>query len=225
MCKTILSRVMAAVVIALASSCASYHNHVNPMQKKASTSILIHGPKATEYRQSEMIGAGIGALGNSLVVEYQDRLESEIRHKIRGTGFAVQREGNIVRILLPAGMSFDPNSAELSPGSYSALDALAGILGDYRQTMIEVIGYTDADHPAQHRLPEQRASEIGSYLVAQNLRHERFEIVGLGRYDHRARSGASAQAEIRLLPLQRTVSRQPRGSEMHLVNAGFFVEL
>jgi len=225
MCKKILSRIMAVAVIVLASSCASYHNHVNPMEKKVAASTLVHGTKATEYRRSEMIGAGIGALGNSLVVDYQNRLESDLRHKISGSGFSVQREGHVVRVLLPAGMTFDRSGTELRPESYPALDALAGILEDYRQTMIEVIGYTDADQPGQYRLPEQRASEISSYLVARNLRHERFEIVGLGRDAHQARSATMAQAEIRLIPLQRTISRQPRDSEIQLVNTGFFVAL
>jgi len=221
MCKQIIIRLMALGVIALFSSCASYHNHVNPMQQQVVASHLIHGTAATEHRQSEMIGAGIGALGKSLVVEYQDRLEAELRRNIQGSGIDIQREGHIVRLLLPSGTTFDPMDAELNPSLYPALDALAGILEQYRQTMIEVVGYADANDTSAQRLPEQRAFEISAYLVSRQLRHERFEIVGLPGQ----RRVTPAQAEIRLLPLQRVVSMQPRERDLKLVNTGFFVAL
>jgi len=230
MCNQIMIRLIALSIIALVSSCSSYQNHVNPMQRQASASNLIEGQAATEQRQSEMIAAGIGALGNSLVVDYQDRLESALRHKIQGSGIEIQREGNIVRVLLPPGATFAPMHAELSPQCYPALDALAEILEHYRQTMIEVVGYADLGAPSSQRLPAQRAAEISAYLVARQLRHERFEMVGLTHprrvagHD-RAHPAAPAQAEIRLLPLQRSVSMQPRERELKLVNTGLFVAL
>jgi len=214
MCKNILEHVFVVLGIALISSCASYHNHVNPMEKIVVVPQLVYGVKATEYRQSEMIGAGIGALGNSMSVGYQDRLELDVRHKMRGAGVQVRREGNVVCLMLPSGITFDVSSAELRPQFYPVLDALAGILDAYQQTMIEVIGYADDDRSDHRRLPVLRAAEISSYLVARDLRHERFEIVGLERSQRRAVADGTVrvypgQAEIRLLPLQRTVSMQP----------------
>jgi len=216
--KLLFYRIIILSAILLISSCASYRNHVNPMDAPPLASQLVHGPKATEYRQSEMISAGIGALGNSFVAEYQNRLESELRRDIQASGIQIHRQGNVVHLSLPIGVTFTSMGAELSPQFYPVLDTLAEILRRYQQTMIEVIGYMDADTVTHHRLPDQRASEISSYLVAQQLRHERFEIVGLNR--HRR-----AQAEIRLLPLQRTVSRQPREHEVRVVNTGLFMEL
>jgi len=229
MLKNILVRALVIAGIVLTSSCASYHNHVNPMEKTTLASELISGSKATRYRQSEMIGAGIGALGESTLAGYQDRLESDLRHKIKGTGIVVVREGNVVRLLLPVGMTFAATSAELRPQSYPLLDTLAGVLDAYQQTMIEVIGYSDDDNNGNRRLPVLRAAEISSYLVALNLRHERFEIVGLERKrrvvaDNHVRVYAT-QAEIRLLPLQRTVSMQPREQEKAPTQAGLFVAL
>jgi len=229
MCKNILNRVLAALGIVFVSSCASYHNHVNPMEKMAAVPQLVYGAKATEYRQSEMIGAGIGALGKSMSVGYQDRLESDLRHKIRGTGIEIKREGNVVRLMLPSGIIFDAMSAEIRPQFYPALDALAGIFETYQQTMIEVIGYADDDSIDNRRLPVLRAAEISSYLVARNLRHERFEIVGLERKRRAVSEGAvrvyPAQAEIRLLPLHRNVSMQPKEHERRLTKADGFLAL
>jgi len=216
MYKNILNRVLAVAGIALVSGCASYQNYVNPMEKIAVVPQLVYGAKATEYRQSEMIGAGIGALGESMSVGYQDRLESDLRHKIKGTGIEVRRDGNVVCLMLPSGMIFDFLSAQIRPQFYPALDALAGVLEGYQQTMIEVIGYADNDID-NHRLPILRAAEISSYLVDKHLRHERFELVGMERKrraadEHVVRVYAT-QAEIRLLPLQRTVSMQPKEHE------------
>jgi len=218
MYRHIVSRVIAVVGLGFLASCSSYHNHINPMQQKIPPSNLIHGYMATEYRQNEMIGAGIGALGNSTVMEYQDRLESELRKKISSSGITLSREGHVLRLALPAGMSFDGNSAELNPTLYSSLNTLAKVLDDYRQTMIEIIGYADARSSDNPRLPEQRAFEISSYLIEQQLRHERFEVVGIRR-------AVPAQVEIRLLPLQRTASRLPRAGQMQLVNTKGFVAL
>jgi len=219
-------RIIISGAILLVSSCASYRNHVNPMDAPASVSHLMHGPRATEHRQNEMISAGIGALGNHFVSEYQNRLESELRRDIQGSGIQIHRQGDVVHLILPAGVTFDHMGAELSPQFYPILDILAEIFQRYPQTMIEVIGYMDADTVTHHRLPDQRASEISTYLVAQQLRHERFEIVGLNQRHRRARTAATppAQAEIRLLPLQRTVSRQPE-HELRVVNTGLFMEL
>jgi len=228
MCKNILNRSIAMIGIALLSGCASYHNHVNPMQKLTVASNLVYGQLATQYRQSEMIGAGIGALGDSLLVIYQDRLESELRHKIKDTGIVIQREGNVVRLVLPAGMTFHAMSAELNPLVCPALDALAGVLETYQQTMIEVIGYADVGNPGNRRLSELRAAEISSYLVAKNLRHERFEMVGLQQWRRvRGANGRipAAQAEIRLLPLQRSMLMPPKENEKTLLKSGAFAVL
>jgi len=211
-------RIIILSAIALVSSCASYRNHINPMDVPALASQLVHGPKATEYRQNEMISAGIGALGNDFVHEYQNRLESELRRDIESSGIQIHRQGNVVHLLLPVGVTFTSMGAELSAQFYPVLDTLAEILQRYPQTMIEVIGYMDADTVTHHRLPDQRASEISTYLVAQQLHHERFEIVGLNRQRR-------TQAEIRLLPLQRTISRQLREHEARVVNTGWFMEL
>jgi len=131
--------------------------------------------------------------------------------------------------MIPVGMTFDAMSAELRPQFYPILDAVAGILQVHQQTMIEVIGYTDDGNSANPRLPALRAAEISSYLVARNLRHERFEIVGLKR-KHRIASDNTVrvyatQAEIRLLPLQRILwSMPPQGHETDLSQALGFLE-
>jgi len=219
MCKESFSRIIVVCAIVFLCSCSSYQNHISPMEKQIPEANLVHGLKATEYRQNEMIGAGIGALGKSLVMGYQDRLESELRSKINGSSIVIQREGHRIRLLFPDADIFDPTSATLRSDYYPALDALADILKDYRQTMIEVIGYCDHAHSDQQRLPEQRAFEISSYLVAQELHHERFESVGLKR-------SAPMQVEIRLLPLQRTVSMsRPRQNAQGQFNPKGFVAL
>jgi len=218
-------RIIVLGAILLVSSCTSYRNHVNPMDAAPLASQLVHGPNATEYRQNEMISAGIGALGNNSILEYQNRLESELRRNIQGSGIKIHRRGEVVHLSLPDGMTFTGMDAELNPQFYPVLDTLAEILQRYPQTIIEVIGYMDADTVTHSRLPDQRASEISSYLVARQLRHERFEIVGLNRHRRAHPTITPAQVEIRLLPLQRTVSRQLREHEVQAANTGLFMEL
>jgi len=225
----IFNRFIILAGIVLASGCASYHNHVNPMERKIAASHLVYGPSATQSRQSEMIAAGIGALRDSALADYQDRLESDLRNSIKDTGIMLRRNANVVHLMMPAGLTFDAMSAELRPQFYPVLDILAEILQTHQQTMIEVIGYGDDDDAGNQRLPVLRAAEISTYLVARNLHHQRFEVVGLKRRHHAVEGNTvrvyAAQAEIRLLPLQRTVSMQRGRRETAPRKSPDFLEL
>lgn len=170
---------------------------------------LLSGDDATERRQRAMVGAGIGGLTGAAVGAYQDRQEAELRRRTAGTGIDVTRDGDVIKLNLPDGVTFDFNRADLKSQFYPALNGVATTMADYNQTIVEVSGHTDSvgSDDYNQRLSEQRAEAVANYLVGRGLVRERFEVVGMGeRYpvadnnsdDGRARN---RRVEIRVVPL------------------------
>ena len=171
---------------------------------------LLSGDDAVERRQRAMVGAGIGALAGGGIGAYQDRQEAELRRETAGTGIDVSRDGDVIKLNLPDGVTFDFAKYDLKSQFYPALNTIASTLKEYNQTIVEVSGHTDSvgSDAANQTLSERRANAVSSYLIGQGVQRERFEVVGLGeRYPVASNDTDSGRAlnrrvEIRLLPLR-----------------------
>ena len=171
---------------------------------------LLSGGDAVERRQRAMVGAGIGALAGGGIGAYQDRQEAELRRETAGTGIDVSRDGDVIKLNLPDGVTFDFAKYDLKPQFYPALNNVARTLAEYNQTIVEVTGHTDSVGSADfnQRLSEQRANSVGNYLIGQGLVRERFEIIGMGKNypiaDNNTDAGRALnrRVEIRVLPLK-----------------------
>ena len=171
---------------------------------------LLSGDDAVERRQRAMVGAGIGALAGGGIGAYQDRQEAELRRETAGTGIDVSRDGDVIKLNLPDGVTFDFAKYDLKPQFYPALNTVAATLKEYNQTIVEVSGHTDSigSDAANQTLSERRANAVAGYLMGQGVQRERLEIVGMGeRYPVASNDTDSGRAlnrrvEIRLLPLR-----------------------
>jgi len=221
--KTAITSMFVACLALLASSCASYTGQTSdpndPNRTRNNALIgagigavagLLSGSSATERRQHAMIGAGIGGLAGGAVGAYQDRQEAELRRQTAGTGIDVVRDGDVIKLNLPDGVTFDFNRTELKPQFYPALNNVAATLREYNQTMVEVSGHTDnvGTEAVNQRISEQRAQNVASYLIGQGLQRERFEVAGYN-FRHPVADNSTEQGralnrrvEIRLIPLQ-----------------------
>ncbi|KAF1722674.1 OmpA family protein [Pseudoxanthomonas wuyuanensis] len=218
--RTTLGALAATVML---GSCATYTGQTNdpndPNRTRTGALIgagigaavgLLSGGDATERRQRALVGAGVGGLTGGAIGAYQDRQEAELRRQTAGTGIDVSREGDVIKLNLPDGVTFDFGKADLKPQFYPALNNVARTLAEYNQTIVEVTGHTDSigSDAVNQRLSEQRASSVGNYLIGQGLLRERFEIVGMGkRYpiasnDTDAGRALNRRVEIRVLPLR-----------------------
>ncbi len=214
---------LAATLAFFVSGCASYtgqtndQNDPNRTQRGAligaaigAAAGLLSGGDAVERRQRAMVGAGVGALAGGAVGAYQDRQEAELRRETAGTGIDVSRDGDVIKLNLPDGVTFDFAKYDLKSQFYPALNTVAATLKQYDQTIVEVSGHTDSvgSDAANQTLSERRASAVATYLMGQGLLRERFEIVGMGeRYPIASNDTDSGRAlnrrvEIRLLPVQ-----------------------
>ena len=170
---------------------------------------LLSGDDAVERRQRAMVGAGIGALAGGGIGAYQDRQEAELRRETAGTGIDVSRDGDVIKLNLPDGVTFDFAKYDLKPQFYPALNTIASTLKEYNQTIVEVSGHTDSigSDAANQTLSERRANAVSSYLIGQGVQRERFEVVGMGeRYPVASNDTDSGRAvnrrvEIRVVPL------------------------
>jgi outer membrane protein OmpA-like peptidoglycan-associated protein len=170
----------------------------------------LSGGDAVERRQRAMVGAGVGALAGGSIGAYQDRQEAQLRRETAGTGIDVSRDGDVIKLNLPDGVTFDFAKYDLKPQFYPALNTVASTLKQYNQTIVEVSGHTDSvgSDAANQTLSERRANSVASYLIGQGLMRERFEIVGMGkRYPIASNDSDSGRAlnrrvEIRLLPMK-----------------------
>ena len=171
---------------------------------------LLSGGDATERRQRALVGVGVGGLAGGAIGAYQDRQEAELRRQTAGTGIEVSRDGDVIKLNLPDGVTFDFGKYDLKPQFYPALNNVASTLQEYNQTIVEVTGHTDSVGSAEfnQRLSEQRANTVGNYLIGQGLVRERFEIVGMGKNypiasnDTDAGRAQNRRVEIRVLPLR-----------------------
>ena len=214
---------LAATLAAFTSGCATYTGQTNdpndPNRTRNGALIgaaigaaagLLSGGNAVERRQRAMVGVGVGALAGGAVGAYQDRQEAELRRATAGTGVDVTRDGDVIKLNLPDGVTFDFAKYDIKPQFYPALNTIANTLREYNQTIVEVSGHTDSigSDAANQTLSERRANSVSGYLTSQGLQRERFEVVGMGeRYPIASNDTAQGQAlnrrvEIRLLPLQ-----------------------
>ena len=221
--QTLKLALLGATLAALTAGCASYTGQTNdpndPNRTKRGALIgagigavagLLSGDDAVERRQRAMVGAGIGALAGGSIGAYQDRQEAELRRQTAGTGIDVSRDGDVIKLNLPDGVTFDFAKYDLKPQFYPALNTVAATLKEYNQTIVEVSGHTDSigSDAANQTLSERRANAVAGYLMGQGVQRERLEIVGMGeRYPVASNDTDSGRAlnrrvEIRLLPLR-----------------------
>jgi outer membrane protein OmpA-like peptidoglycan-associated protein len=171
---------------------------------------LLSGGDATERRQRALVGVGVGGLAGGAIGAYQDRQEAELRRQTAGTGIDVSRDGDVIKLNLPDGVTFDFGKANLKSQFYPALDNVASTLAQYNQTIVEVSGHTDSvgSDAANQTLSVQRANSVGNYLIGKGLVRERFEIVGFGETrpvasnDTDSGRALNRRVEIRVVPLQ-----------------------
>ena len=213
----------AAIATTMLAGCASYTGQTNdpndPHRTQQGALIgagigvvagLLAGKDATDRRQKAMVGAGIGGLAGAGIGAYQDRQEAELRRQTAGTGVDVQRDGDVIKLNLPDGVTFDFNKTEIKPQFYPALNNIARTVAEYNQTIVEVSGHTDnvGSLSANQTVSDRRAQSVGNYLIGRGVIRERVEMRGFN-YQHPVADNSTEQGramnrrvEIRLVPLQ-----------------------
>jgi OOP family OmpA-OmpF porin len=79
-------------------------------------------------------------------------------------------------------VTFQFNSAELTPNSHAVLDEVAVSLQKHPQLKVELQGYTDSTGPADYnlKLSQRRADSVRAYLISKGVPAEQLTTKGYG---------------------------------------------
>lgn len=177
----IVSLLSASLVIA---GCAS--NEYSNTTKGAAIGAVVGAVagKATGNHKDKrlVIGAAVGALAGAAVGSYMDKQEKALKEELSGSGVKVIREGDKLRLDIPAQLTFEINRSDIRSNLYPVFNDIAKVLRDYEKTMLVVAGHTDDTGPYQYNmnLSQQRADSVKQYLIAQNVQAIRIETQGYG---------------------------------------------
>lgn len=117
-------------------------------------------------------------------------------------GVFVRRDGDVIRVALPASRLFDSQSARLQPGAAALIsNAALEIVQDYPEQIVGVEGHTDTDPVAagswrnNHELSVAWAMAVYDVLVGRTrLRREQLFVVGHGP-NHPIHSNATPEGK------------------------------
>ncbi|MBB1506913.1 MAG: outer membrane protein OmpA-like peptidoglycan-associated protein [Pseudoalteromonas rhizosphaerae] len=128
------------------------------------------------------IGAAIGALAGAAVGDYMDKQEAAFRDELAGSGVEVVREGDNLRLVMPANITFSTDQSYISSGFHNTLDAIAKVMNKYEKTYLSIEGHTDSTGKDSYNmtLSQQRAQSVKGYLVNQQILAGRISTRGYG---------------------------------------------
>lgn len=161
-----------------------------------------------DREKGALTGAAIGAAAGGGVGYYMDRQEKILRQRLEGTGVRVQRVGDQIKLVMPGNITFDTDSDQVRSGFTDVLDSVAMVLKEFKDTTVEIKGYTDSTGSFEYnqQLSERRAASVADYLRRQQVNSARLSITGYGpRYPIASNDTPEGRArnrrvEIDLLP-------------------------
>ena len=156
-----------------------------------------------------LIGAAVGGAAGAGYGYYADRQEAELRRQMQGTGVEVQRQGDVIQLIMPGNITFATDSAQIASSFYQPLNNLANSFRQYNQNSIEVVGHTDStgSHSYNMSLSQRRAQSVANYLTANGVPGQRISAYGAGPSQPIASNASEAgraqnrRVEINLRPL------------------------
>lgn len=134
-------------------------------------------------RRNAALGATVGAITGAAVGQYMDRQERALREAARGTAVVVERTGeDTIRVVMPADVTFDTDSAAVKPVFRSTLSDLARTLAAAPATTVDVVGHADARGPDAYNLAlsQRRAEAVTGLLAAGGVAPARMAAIGRG---------------------------------------------
>lgn len=132
---------------------------------------------------ARIIGAGIGGVAGGAVGYQLDQQIRELEEATAGTGIDVTQtpDGDAILVNLPD-VTFPVNSTEISPSFRASLDQVAQSMLRYPNSLIDVMGHTDATGSDAYNLDlsRRRAEAVANYLVARGVPRNRIATIGYG---------------------------------------------
>ncbi len=128
-----------------------------------------------------LIGAGVGSLAGAGVGSYMDKQERDLRAATANTNLQVARVGEELQLNLPD-VTFETNSAIVSPTMRGDLRQVAKVLNDYPSTVVGIFGHTDntGSTATNEALSLRRAQSVLGVLQVEGVNTARMRAQGFG---------------------------------------------
>lgn len=131
-----------------------------------------------------VLGGVIGGVAGGVIGNKMDKQAREIDNALPGAD--VERVGEGIKLTLKENaVRFDTNKSTLTSTAKANLDKLVPVFQEYKDTNIQIYGYTDSDGADAYNLnlSEQRAASVKSYLSTKGISSARFTTTGMGEAD------------------------------------------
>ena len=142
---------------------------------------LTNTSNGEQGRRNALIGAGVGALGGAAVGQYMDRQQRAMEAELSGSGVGVARQGDTLVLRMPADVTFATNQSNVEPRFDATLSDVAGVLRQYDQSIVDVVGHTDSSggDAINQPLSERRAVSVADALIRNGVQRERLYVAGV----------------------------------------------
>lgn len=167
---------LAMIFLASLGSCEATRN-MNNKQKgavigAAGGAILgaIIGNNAGKGGNGEVgavIGGVVGGAAGVIIGDRMDKQAQKIEEEIPGAVVERVDEGIVITFDENSGVNFDTNKYNINPASQATLDKLTGVLVEYPDTDVLVVGHTDSTGSDEYNmtLSKNRAYAVTNYFT------------------------------------------------------------
>lgn len=123
-----------------------------------------------------VIGGVVGGAAGVLIGNKMDKQAQKIEEEIPGADVERIDDAIVITFDEGSGVYFDTNKFNVNEASKVNLDKLAGVMKEYVDTNILVVGHTDSTGPYEFNmtLSKNRAQAVTNYLVGKGLSSGRF---------------------------------------------------
>ncbi len=127
------------------------------------------------------IGGAVGAAVGGLIGHELDAQQRELEASLGGNGATVTNTGSSLIVALPAAITFESSSSDLTPQAAKDIASVSATLGKYPNSTVRVLGHTDDTGSTAYnqRLSERRAQAVTNVLVASGTPSNRVQTFGL----------------------------------------------
>lgn len=123
-----------------------------------------------------VIGGVVGGTAGVLIGNRMDKQAQKIEEEIPGAQVERIDDAIVITFDEGSGVYFATNKHDLNEQSRSNLDKLSGVMKEYADTNILVVGHTDSTGPYEYNmnLSKNRAQSVTNYLIGKGLSNGRF---------------------------------------------------
>lgn len=184
---------------------------------------LIGGGKGTWI--GALVGGALGAGTGALVGNHMDKQKEELEKELasvrelankKDTTYIIQtvKDSNnldAIRLVLGDAVLFSTGSYTLTPVAEAALSKVAYNLGQFPDTDITIVGFTDntGSQSLNDKLSLERAQSVENYLAARGISTSRMKAIGQGWNNPIAPNATAAgRAQNRRVEIYITANKQ-----------------